>query len=157
MFAGYFAPSGWLLCDGREIPIAENDALYTAIGTTYGGDGQTTFRIPDLRGRLPVHQGNGKVLGVPDGVEEVTLTVNQIPAHGHPLVASAAAGSVNSPATRVPAASATIDLYRETSASTPLAAATAGPAGGSQPHTNLQPYLCINFAISLYGEWPSQT
>jgi len=157
MIAGTFEPAGWMFCDGRLLPIAQNDALFTAIGTTYGGDGETTFGIPDLRGRLPVHQGNGRVLGVGGGQEEVTLTVNQTPAHTHPLVASTAAGSVNSPSTTVRAASATIDLYRETSPGLPMAATAAGPAGGSQPHTNLQPYLCINFVISLYGEWPSQT
>ena len=155
IFAGNYAPAGWAFCQGQALPIAENDVLFTIIGTTYGGDGESTFNLPDLRGRLPIHHGNGHLLGEAAGVEDVTLTVNQIPSHTHPLLASTSAGSGNSPSNALPAGSATIDLYRETSPGTALAAGTVGPVGGSQPHSNVMPYLCVNFIISLFGIFPS--
>ena len=155
LWAGNFAPVGWLFCQGQTLPIAEFEALFQLIGTTYGGDGQETFALPDLQGRIPVHQGNGTVLGQQNGVEEVTLTVSQIPAHTHPLLAAQAIGNANSPAGNVLAESpGGVKPYIEGSPSVPMAAAAIGPEGGSQPHTNLQPYLCINFIISLYGIFP---
>ncbi len=155
MWAGNFAPVGWLFCQGQLLPISENEALFQLIGTTYGGDGQETFALPDLQGRLPVHQGNGMVLGQQAGVEEVTLTVNQIPAHTHPLVAAQALGNASSPAGNVLAESpGGVKPYIEGTPSVPMAATAIAPAGGSQPHTNLQPYLCINFIISLVGIFP---
>ena len=157
MFAGNFAPEGWLFCDGALLPISENETLFQLIGTTYGGDGESTFQLPNLQSRVPIHQGNGFLLAETGGVEEVTLTTQQIPIHTHPMVASTSGGSVNSPANTVPAASVSIDMYRETVPSVQLAANAVNPAGGSQPHTNLQPYLCINFIISLFGIFPSPT
>lgn len=157
MFAGNFAPAGWMFCEGQRLPISENEALFQLIGTTYGGDGQETFNLPDLRGRLPIHQGNGFILAETGGVEEVTLTVQQIPVHTHPLLASQAGGTANSPANNVLAASPTIDMYRETTPSVALAANAVVPVGGSQPHTNFQPYLCIDFIMSLFGIFPSPT
>jgi microcystin-dependent protein len=159
MFAGNFAPAGWMFCDGALLAIAENDVLFNLIGTTYGGDGQTTFALPDLRGRIPLHQGNGVILAETGGAEEVTLTVNQIPAHTHPLLASADLASSPDPAGNVLTQSRTagVDLYLEDTPNTTLAANSVGPVGGSQPHTNLQPFLCINFIISLFGIYPNPT
>ena len=157
IFAGNFAPAGWMFCEGQVLPISENEVLFTLIGTTYGGDGQETFNLPDLRGRVPVHQGNGFTLADTGGVEEVTLTVNQIPAHTHPMVASTSIATQSSPANNVPAQSTAADLYIEDTPGVNLAANAVGPVGGSQPHTNFQPYLCVNFIISLFGIFPSPT
>ena len=157
MFGGNFAPAGWIFCEGQLLPISENETLFQLIGTTYGGDGQSTFAIPDLRGRLPIHQGNGFTLAETGGAEEITLTNQQNPSHTHPLVASPSGGSLNSPANSVLAASSTIDLYRETTPSAALVPSAIGPAGGSQPHTNFQPYLCVDFILSLFGIFPSPT
>ena len=155
IFGGNFAPSGWALCNGQLLPIAENEVLFQLIGTTYGGDGQETFALPDLRGRLPVHQGSNVVLGEIGGVEEVTLTVNQIPSHGHPLTASLNPGGNTNPPTnvlgQVPGGGS---LYIQDSPSTPLSATSVGSIGGSQPHDNLQPYLCVSFIVSLFGVFP---
>jgi microcystin-dependent protein len=157
MFAGNFAPAGWMFCEGQLLPISENETLFQLIGTTYGGDGQSTFALPDLRGRVPIHQGNTFILAESGGAEEITLTVNQIPIHSHPLLANSGAGTGNSPANNVLAGSPTIKMYREASPGAALATQTVGPVGGSQPHTNFQPYLCIDFIISLFGIFPSQT
>jgi microcystin-dependent protein len=157
MFGGNFAPAGWMFCEGQLLPISENETLFQLIGTTYGGDGESTFALPDLRGRIPIHQGNGFILAETGGAEEITLTVQQIPVHTHSLLPSTAAGSQNSPQNTVLAGSPTIDMYRETSPSVALAANTVGPVGGSQPHTNFQPYLCVDFIISLFGIFPSPT
>jgi microcystin-dependent protein len=157
MFAGNFAPAGWMFCEGQLLPISENETLFQLIGTTYGGDGQSTFALPDLRGRVPIHQGNGFTLAEAAGVEEVTLTTSQIPSHSHPLLVSTAAGQSNSPTNNVPAASPTLDIYRETSPAVAMASAAIAPVGGSQPHTNFQPYLCVDFIISLFGLFPSPT
>ena len=154
MFAGHFAPDGWLLCDGQLLPIAENETLFQLLGTTYGGDGESTFALPDLRGRLPLHQGAGFTLARKGGVEDVTLTVNQIPPHSHPLLASAALATQETPAGNL-TGQAEIAVYGQ---ETPLGAlnpAAVSVAGGSQPHGNLQPYLCINFIIALFGIFPS--
>ena len=157
MFGGNYAPAGWMFCEGQLLPISENDALFTLIGTTYGGDGESTFALPDLRGRVPVHQGGGLQYAIPGGVTDVTLTQQQIPVHTHAPLASPVPGSLNSPSGAALAGSPSIDLYRETSPSVQLAAGTVGAAGGSQPHTNVQPYLCVNFIISLFGIFPSPT
>jgi microcystin-dependent protein len=157
MFAGNFAPAGWMFCEGQLLPISENETLFQLIGTTYGGDGQSTFALPDLRGRIPIHQGNGFILAETGGAEEITLTINQIPAHTHPALASTAGGQQSSPANLVLAAVTGTDIY---SGDTPLgnmAAQAISPVGGSQPHTNFQPYLCVDFIISLFGIFPSPT
>lgn len=158
MFAGNFAPAGWMFCEGQVLPISENETLFQLIGTTYGGDGQETFALPDLRGRLPLQQGNGFILAETGGAEEITLTVTQIPAHSHPLLASAAAGNTGSPEGSVVAQTdGTASLYIADVPSANLSPQAARQVGGSQPHTNFQPYLCVNFIISLFGIFPSPT
>jgi microcystin-dependent protein len=157
MMANNYAPAGWAFCDGSLLPISENETLFQLIGTTYGGDGEMTFAVPDLRGRVPIHQGNGFILAQAGGVEEVTLTVQQIPAHSHAFLANTSGGTANSPNNNVPAGSPSIDIYRESSPSVALAPNAISPVGGSQPHTNFQPYLCISFVISLFGIFPSPT
>ena len=157
MFAGNFAPAGWMFCEGQLIPISENETLFTLIGTTYGGDGQSTFALPDLRGRVPVHQGNGYILAETGGAEEVTLTTQQIPAHTHPLLASSSVGAASSPVGNVLAASGSANVYRPAPTAVAMSAQAVGVTGGSQPHTNMQPYLCISHIISLFGIFPSPT
>ena len=158
IFAGNFAPVGWALCDGQTLPISENETLFQLIGTTYGGDGQSTFQLPDLRGRIPIHQGGGFILAENGGVEEVTLTTAQIPLHTHPFVADNSAGNSPNPSNTVTiAGSPNLNIYREFPASSAMSSSAISPAGGSQPHTNFQPYLCVNFIISLFGIFPSQT
>ena len=161
MFGGNFAPSGWALCHGQLMPISENDALFTLIGTTYGGDGQETFALPNLQSRVPMHMGLGggstMQLGETGGVESVTLTVNQIPAHSHPVIASAAPGYANRPTGTVPAASPNVDLYADGPTYDNLSLAAVNPVGGSQPHDNVQPFLVVNYIICLFGNFPSQT
>ncbi len=156
IFAGNFAPAGWMFCEGQLLPISEYETLFNLIGTTYGGDGQSTFALPDLRGRLPLHQGNGFVVGETGGAEEVTLTVNQIPAHAHPLLASAdpasARGAVGNVLGRAPA-----EAYASEFTPDNLSPRSISSVGGSQPHTNFQPYLCVDFIISLFGIFPSPT
>lgn len=157
LFAANFAPAGWLFCHGQLLSISENETLFTLIGTTYGGDGESTFALPDLRGRIPLHQGNGAVLSGQGGSESVALTVQQIPAHTHPLQASTDVATQSSPGGNVPAQSTAADLYIADTPITGLAASTLGPTGGSQPHENMQPFLGLNFIISLFGIFPSQT
>lgn len=158
MFAGSFAPAGWAFCDGSLQAISENETLFQLIGTTYGGDGASTFGLPDLRGRVPVHQGPGFVIGQLSGTETVTLTTQQIPTHNHSLIASANIASQQSPSGNVLAQSTVAQMYIQDVADTPLAANSITPAaGGNQPHENLQPYLCVTFIISLFGIFPSQT
>jgi microcystin-dependent protein len=157
MFAGNFAPAGWMFCEGQLLPISENETLFQLIGTTYGGDGESTFALPDLRGRLPLHQGNGFILAETGGAEEITLTVQQIPAHTHPLLGTTTIASEATAQDRVPAQTSTFDFYQSTGGGLPMAAQSIGPVGGSQPHTNFQPYLCVNFIISLFGIFPSPT
>jgi microcystin-dependent protein len=157
MFGGNFAPAGWMFCEGQLLPISENETLFNLIGTTYGGDGQSTFALPDLRGRVPIHQGNGFILAQTGGAESVTLTVPQIPIHTHALVASTANGNQNSAANQLLASSPSIKLYIEDTPDATLNAPNSvTPVGGSQPHQNFQPYLCIDFIISLFGIFPSQ-
>ncbi len=153
IFAGTYAPVGWGFCDGGLLAIAEHDALFTLIGTIYGGDGQSTFAKPDLRGRVPIHAGNGYVIGEAAGVESVTLTTNQLPAHGHQLVASTDIPTLPSPANAVTGQAAR-KLYRVPGATAQLNAATIAPVGGSQPHDNMQPYVAIRYIISLFGVYP---
>jgi microcystin-dependent protein len=157
MFGGNFAPAGWMFCEGQLLPISENETLFQLIGTTYGGDGESTFSLPDLRGRIPVHQGNGFILAETGGAEEITLTVNQIAAHNHAFLASTAVANQSTPANGMVAQSTAADLYIEDTATVNLASNMAGAVGGSQPHTNFQPYLCVNFIISLFGIFPSPT
>ena len=156
MFAGNFAPAGWMFCEGQLLPISENETLFQLIGTTYGGDGESTFALPDLRGRIPIHQGNGFILAETGGAEEITLSVNQIPAHTHPMLASSATASQTTPQTTVLATPTVPDIYRASAANVALAPSI-GSTGGSQPHTNFQPYLCVDFIISLFGIFPSPT
>jgi microcystin-dependent protein len=154
MFGGNFAPAGWMLCEGQLLPISENETLFNLIGTTYGGDGDSTFALPDLRGRLPIHFGNGFVLAETGGAEEITLTVNQIPGHTHPLVASNNTTQGTNPTGNVVGQSTQASLYIDDVPNVNLAPQVGGVDGGSQPHTNFQPYLCINFIISLFGLFP---
>lgn len=155
MFAGNFAPAGWMFCHGQLLPISENETLFQLIGTTYGGDGQSTFALPDLQGRLPLHQGNGFILAETGGVEQITLTVSQIPAHSHALLAANVHGN------RASASDALLargPIYvDEQGANVAMDPRSIGATGGSQPHTNLQPYLCVSFIISLFGIFPSPT
>jgi len=157
MFAGNFAPAGWMFCEGQLLPISEYETLFNLIGTTYGGDGQSTFALPDLRGRIPVHQGNGFTLAETGGAEEITLTVSQIPAHSHPFLASSSPGTTSSPQGSIPATTSTGFLYINENTNQNMATTAIMATGGSQPHTNFQPYLCVDFIISLFGIFPSPT
>ncbi|MGQ0587951.1 MAG: phage tail protein [Sphingosinicella sp.] len=162
MFAGNFAPAGWMMCDGQLLAISENETLFQLIGTTYGGDGQSTFALPNLQSRIPIHAGSGpggitRQLAEAGGTESVTLTTQQIPVHNHAFLASTATGTQNSPAGEVLASGSSVLIYRPQAPSQPLAAQTISPTGGSQPHDNMVPYLCINFIISLFGIFPSPT
>jgi microcystin-dependent protein len=156
IFAGNFAPNGWSFCNGAILPISEYDTLFTLIGTMYGGDGQITFALPDLRGRLPVHQGDGFVLGQLAGVETVTLTTNQLPAHTHPLNATTATANSPNPVGNLLGQSTQADVFFGDIPVGSMNAGVVGSAGGSQPHNNLMPFLCLNFIISLYGIYPTQ-
>lgn len=159
MFAGNFAPAGWMFCEGQLLPISENETLFQLIGTTYGGDGQSTFALPDLRGRIPIHQGNSFILAETGGAEEITLTVQQIPAHSHAFLASSNNATDKPPANLVPASSNIVGVfpYGTDAPKTNLSPSSVSPVGGSQPHTNFQPYLCVDFIISLFGIFPSPT
>jgi microcystin-dependent protein len=165
MFAGNFAPNGWMFCEGQTLPISENEVLFQLIGTTYGGDGQETFNLPNLASRVPIHMGTGPggttyQIAEMDGTESVTLTTQQIPNHGHTLMASNVPGTTQAPGG---------GMYAQPTSSQPgllmygidsvaaMSAQAIGPAGGNQPHENCQPFLCINFVISLFGIFPSQT
>jgi microcystin-dependent protein len=162
MFAGNFAPNGWMFCEGQTLPIAENEVLFQLIGTTYGGDGEETFNLPNLASRVPIHMGTGPdgttyQLGEMAGTEQETLSVQQIPNHSHPLTASTSVGNVQPPSNAVLAQSTVADMYIQDTPDSNLAASTVQPVGGSQPHENTQPFLVINFIISLFGVFPSQT
>jgi microcystin-dependent protein len=164
-----FAPANWAFCNGQPMNISDNPTLFNVIGTTYGGNGTTTFNMPDLQGRVPMHWGTGPggttVLGQPQGVVNVTLTQAQTPSHSHTLtVAALPAGGVVE-RTAVPKSVSYISdsspdtLYKDTTPgfAAQLAANTLSPVGGSQPHDNMQPYLAVNFCICLYGVYPTQT
>lgn len=161
IFAGNFAPNGWLFCEGQLLPISENDVLFQLIGTTYGGDGESTFALPDLRGRLPVHmgtfQGTSFIIGEKAGTEEVTLTTSQIPNHTHSFLVTADIGNVPSPTSAIIGVSTKAKIFFADPPTVNFNASDIGPVGGSQPHTNFQPYLCVNFIISLFGIFPSPT
>lgn len=157
MFAGNFAPVGWMFCERQLLPISENETLFQLIGTTYGGDGESTFALPDLRGRIPIHQGNGFILAETGGAEEITLTVNQIPAHTHAFLASGDTGNQADPANNLVSNSQGATPYIEDAPTVNMNPTAVSPVGGSQPHTNFQPYLCVNFIISLFGIFPSPT
>jgi microcystin-dependent protein len=162
MFAGNYAPAGWAFCDGQLLQISENGVLFALIGTTYGGDGQNTFMLPNLQGRVPIHMGTGPAgitshLAAMAGVEAVTLTTQQIPSHSHAFMASTADATSSAPETRVLGASASINLYLVDDPDTSLAAVSGGQTGGNQPHENMQPSLCVNYIISLFGIFPSPT
>ena len=169
IFAGNFPPAGWAFCDGALLPISENEVLFTLIGTTYGGDGQSTFALPDFRGRAPLHRGSlagdNYAMGQLGGSETVTLNTNQMPAHTHAVSASSALPPpalseiqvTNTPTAYVPASPAPKPrLYAAAASLVPMAPGTVQPAGGNQPHDNLAPYLAVNFIISLFGIFPSQ-
>jgi microcystin-dependent protein len=158
MFAGNFAPAGWMFCEGQLLPISENETLFQLIGTTYGGDGQSTFALPDLRGRTPIHQGNGFILAETGGAEEITLTINQIPNHGHPMLASTNSSQDTAPTDKIvgQAGGGALPYIQDVTDSN-LSPQAVSIIGGSQPHTNLQPYLCVDFIISLFGIFPSPT
>ena len=158
MFGGTFAPAGWMFCNGQQLSINEYSTLFNLIGTTYGGDGQTNFHLPDLRGRLPIHQGTGFTLGANGGVENVTLTVPQIPAHTHPLQVSTNGAQQSTPAGNVTGQSgSSTHIYRPANPGQQMAANACGSTGGSDPHSNFQPYLCVNFIIAMIGVYPSPT
>lgn len=157
IFAGNFAPAGWMFCEGQLLPISEYETLFNLIGTTYGGDGQSTFALPDLRGRVPLHFGNGFTLAETGGVETVTLTVSQIPAHSHAFLGSTGVANNANAANNVVAQASSFFPYLNAPPTTPMAAGSVSSTGGSQPHNNFQPYLCLDFIISLFGIFPSQT
>ena len=156
MFGGNFAPAGWAFCSGQLLAISENDVLFNLIGTTYGGDGQQTFALPDLQGRLPMHQGNSHVIGEKSGVESVTLTTQQIPLHNHAPLAVSGNGNQSTPQGGV-WAGVTTSIYTSNPSNIAFNPALGGNAGGSQPHENLMPYLAVSFIISLFGVYPTQS
>jgi microcystin-dependent protein len=164
MFGGNFAPQGWMFCEGQLLPITENETLFNLIGTTYGGDGQTTFALPDLRGRVPVHMGQGsgltsRTIGESAGEERVTLTANQVPAHTHALQASSGAATTTNPSGAVWASGTGAQFSDQALDAPPMQQSPTPaiqPTGGNQPHDNMLPYLCVSFIISLFGVFPSQ-
>jgi len=155
MFAGNFAPAGWELCNGQIVPILEYETLFNLIGTTYGGDGQENFALPDMRGRVPLHQGNGFVMAETGGVENVTLTASQIPAHSHPMLASSDPSNSPNPGNSFIGTSSQVDAFFSDIPSTNMNAAAVSSVGGNQSHNNMQPFLGINYIISIYGIYPS--
>ncbi|HEV8189402.1 MAG TPA: tail fiber protein [Pyrinomonadaceae bacterium] len=152
-----FAPKGWALCNGQSLPINQNQALFSLLGTTYGGNGQTTFNLPNLRGQVPIHMGNGHTLGEKAGTTSVTINIQQLPTHLHFLQGTTATANTNAPDnTTLLAGSAPNDLYTGPTTLSPLIASTVTSIGGSQPHNNMMPYLVLNFIIALQGIFPSQ-
>lgn len=161
MFAGNFAPRGWAFCDGQLLAVSQNDALFSLLGTIYGGDGRTTFGLPDLRGRIPLHAGTGpglspRRLGSKGGSERETLTVNQLASHSHDFNANRAAADEVSLQGRVTAMGVGVNLYANANQDVSMASNMIANTGGSQPHTNLMPTLCVNFIIALFGIYPSR-
>ena len=159
MFAGTFAPRGWALCDGQLLSVSQNDALFSLVGTIYGGDGRTTFALPDLRGRFPMHQGNSHTIGQKSGTETVTLNANHLPSHRHALRYNSDRADTTSPLGNSLAASAAGDRqYAGSSSPNPgMHTNSVAPSGASQAHNNMPPYLCIHFIIALVGIYPSRS
>lgn len=167
MFAGNFPPAGWMFCEGQPIPISENDTLFTLIGTTYGGDGQETFNLPNLASRIPIHMGTGPdgttyQIGEMAGTEQETLTIQQIPSHTHQQFAANVQGTSQSPSGKVLARPQSVQTgvlaySDDVDLAVNMSNQAISPVGGSQPHENCQPFLCINFIISLFGIFPSPT
>ncbi|MFC1997300.1 phage tail protein [Chloroflexota bacterium] len=161
MFAGNFAPRGWAYCDGQLLAVSQNDALFSLLGTIYAGDGRTTFGLPDMRGRIPIHAGDGpglssRRLGSKGGQEKVTLTVNQLPSHTHGLNATPDGGTDANPDGNYLASSTVLEPFAQETPDTSLAANAITNVGGSRSHSNLMPYLCIHFIIALFGIYPSR-
>src|SRR5258706_3020914 len=162
MFGGTFAPAGWAMCNGQLMPISENDTLFNLIGTTYGGDGQETFALPNLQSRVPIHAGQGPgisqtyQLGETFGVESVTVTTQQTPIHNHAFLCSLNLTNTSDPTNQVVAQSTQINMFTEDVANKQMNAATLQPQGGSQPHENMSPFLAISFILSLFGIFPTQ-
>jgi microcystin-dependent protein len=161
IFAGNYAPQGWALCDGSLLAISEFSTLFNLIGTTYGGDGQSTFALPDLRSRVPVHSGSGFTLGQTGGTETVTITTSEIPAHSHAVIATTSEADNSDPTDRLPAThnygGDPVNGYKVPDINTVSVTATStGNTGGSLPHSNIQPFVAVNFIISLFGVYPSQ-
>ena len=162
MFAGNFAPRGWAFCDGQLLAISQNDALFSLLGTIYGGDGRTTFGLPDLRGRIPVHTGTGpgltpRQIGYRGGVEQITLSKNELPVHGHPLLALDKPGDGGNPTNRTWAATSNAPpFYSDAGPNLPMSQSATTSAGGSQSHSNMMPFLCVHFIIALFGIYPSR-
>jgi len=161
MFAGNFAPRGWAYCDGQLLAVSQNDALFSLLGTIYGGDGRTTFGLPDLRGRIPIHAGSGpglseRRLGSKGGSEKETLTVNQLAAHSHQFNATTDFASESGPSDNILAQSTTANMYLAADTNASLAGNALSSVGGGQAHTNLMPYLCVHFIIALFGIYPSR-
>jgi microcystin-dependent protein len=159
LFAGNFAPQGWLMCDGQLLAIPENEALFSLIGTLYGGDGVNTFALPDLRGRVPVHQGFGQssyVIGQQGGAETVTLAPGQMPAHSHAMRASATAATATHGPSEALGASAAMRLYGSGAPNMAMDPHAVAPSGGGQPHDNMAPFVALSYIVSLFGVYPSQ-
>ncbi|MEP3437318.1 MAG: tail fiber protein [Hoeflea sp.] len=162
MFAGNFAPRGWAFCDGQLLAVSQNDALFSLLGTIYGGDGRTTFSLPDMRGRLPIHAGQGpglseRRLGAKGGAEAVTLTVNQLPSHTHPAQGTPANGDLPDPAGNRLGSNTILEPFSLTEPlDENMAASAITNIGGSRSHSNLMPFLCVHFIIALFGIYPSR-
>jgi microcystin-dependent protein len=156
LFSFNFAPRGWALCNGQLLPINQNQALFSLLGTTYGGNGQTTFALPNLQGRVPIHLGNSHTLGQQAGEQAHTLSIPELPAHAHTAQGSAADGTQNVPANNMMLSKRAAEIYRAPSNLTGMISGTLANTGGSQAHQNMQPYLVLNFSIALQGIYPSQ-
>ena len=150
-----FAPRGWAFCDGQILPINQNQSLYSLLGTTYGGDGRTTFALPDLRGRVPIHVSSGRRLGSKSGEETHTLSANEMPTHKHAFQASSATATTNTASGSYLSDSAPNEIYNNTD-SVNMHAGAIFNVGGGQAHNNMQPYLAVNFCIALQGLFPSR-
>ena len=151
-----FAPRGWAFCDGQILPINQNQSLYSLLGTTYGGDGRTSFALPDLRGRVPIHVGEGHNLGQKSGEETHTLAANEMPNHDHQAIASSSTANNADPTDRYLANSAPNEVYAAASSLVAMRTGTVANVGGGQAHENMQPYLAVNFCIALQGLFPSR-
>lgn len=156
LFSFNFPPKGWAFCGGQLLPINQNQALFALLGTTYGGNGQTNFALPDFRGRIPIHTGQGHVLGERSGAETHTVTTAELPAHTHPLNVSTGAAATTNPAGAFVADTKPTELYNAVDGSAVMAPGCVSSVGGSQPHENRQPFLTLNFCIALQGIFPSQ-